>query len=177
MRSPATALVAALTVVAAAGGGAVALARQALGPSTPAGPVAGSSSSPVASPIVAGTTVHLDPHDRTLTFLPLGLRPPSGAELSEQRAYDALVQDASKLSPIPPTVRAYYGLLTDPDTKPLAIDRRVWGFVVEAGCVDSGGRPGHRWSATGPVRCRHWEFVDARTGRDLGVIEQEVLPG
>jgi hypothetical protein len=173
MRSSAGALGAALVVLTGAAGGAVALARHELG-QAPSRPVAGAPPSPS---VVPGTTVYLDPEDRTATFLPLGLGPASGRLVSEQRAYNALVQDASKLSPIPATVRAYYGLLTDAETTPLAVDRRVWGFAVEAGCVDPGGPSGRPSSATHALRCRHWEFVDARTGRDLGVIEQEVLPG
>jgi hypothetical protein len=177
MRSSVVFWAAALVVLTGAGGGAVALARHELGRTTSSRPLAGSPASPAAPPVVPGTTVYLDPEDRTMTFLPLGAGRGSARLVSEQRAYNVLVQDASKLSPIPATVRAYYGLLTDADTTPLAVDRRVWGFAVEAGCVHPGGRPGRRWSASRPVKCRDWEFVDARTGRDLGVIEQEVLPG
>jgi hypothetical protein len=60
---------------------------------------------------------------------------------------------------------------------PKAVDRRVWAFAVESGCTSTGS-PGSSDdpAATRPAHCRLWEFVDARTGHDLGVISEEVLP-
>lgn len=167
--------VVALVVIGLAGGGAVALARHDTAHSPPAPRAATSSHlervTHTVPPVALGKMVYFGgPHDASTTFLPLGEQPQDGRTLSAQHAYDALVQKASKLSPIPATVRAYYGSLTDRNTSPMAVDTAVWGFAVVTGCVYTGVPPAHH------SRCRQWEFVDARTGHDLGVIEQEVLP-
>ena len=162
-------------VLVTAGAGAVVVARHDLGP--PAHHDA--ADRPSAPPVVAGTTVRLDDLDPTTTFLPLGTQPRRGARVSVQRAWNALVQDPSKLNPIPAAVHPYFGLLTDASATPVR-DLPVWGFAVETGCVHAGAPSGATSGApTSPrhTRCRAWEFVDARTGRDLGVTEQEVLPG
>jgi hypothetical protein len=123
-------------------------------------------------PVTLGQMVYFDgPHDASMTFLPLGAAPQDDRTLSAQHAYNALVETASKLSPIPATVQPYYGSLTDRDASPMAVDTAVWGFAVVTGCTYTGVPPAHH------SRCRQWEFVGARTGHDLGVIEQEVLPG
>ena len=176
MRSSVVGLGAALVVVAGAGGGAVALARHDL-PHAPAGAVVTAPGDTVPA-VAAGRTVHFDgSDDPSTTFLPLGEQPQDGHTLSAQHAFNALVQKGSKLSPIPVSVRAYYGSLTDRDASPMAAGTRVWGFAVVTGCVYAGGPapPGSR-PPVRPQHCRQWEFVDARTGHALGVVEQEVLP-
>lgn len=176
MRSSVVGLVAALVVVAGAGGGAVALARHDL-PHAPAGAVASTPGDTVPA-VAAGRTVYFDgSDDPTTAFLPLGEMAQDGRTLSAQHAFNALVQVGSKLSPIPVSVRAYYGSLTDGDASPMAAGTRVWGFAVVTGCVYAGGpSPPGSPAPVRPAHCRQWEFVDARTGHDLGVTEQEVLP-
>jgi hypothetical protein len=112
-----------------------------------------------------GRAVHVESGEPRTTFLPLGPGPHDGRTLSAQRAYNVLVGDSAKLQLMPATVQAYYGVLSAPDAVGGVGDVRVWAFVSESGCSDA---------TTG--RCRLWEFVDARTGRDLGVVTQEVLP-
>jgi hypothetical protein len=161
-----------LVALVAAGSGAIVLARLDLAPPGARSPAAG----PRAS-LIAGSLVHLDQADPSLTFLPLLPGPRGARTWSAQHAYDALLATPTKLNPIPATVQAYYGLLNDASATPAAADLRVWGFAVESGCVYADEvRPHGMWAPTYPARCRHWEFVDARTGHDLGVIEQEVLP-
>jgi NAD(P)-dependent dehydrogenase (short-subunit alcohol dehydrogenase family) len=163
-------------VLLVAGGGAVVWARHDLDVTRQDPPA---SSVPDGTPIVPGTIVHVESDVRATTFLPLGSAPDDGRTLSGQHAYNALVQDASKLNPIPATVRAYYGVLTDARTSPPAVHLRVWAFAVTSGCVTSGGvpAPGDPTPSPPPQRqCRLWEFVNARSGQALGVMSQEVLP-
>jgi hypothetical protein len=127
--------------------------------------------------VVQGRSVHVDTGVSRTTFLPLGSAPADGRTLSAQRAYNAMLQSPSLAAPIPAGVRTYYGLLTHRFTPPVAARVRVWGFAVESRCVFSdaplaSGEP----TSSVPTRCRKWEFVNARTGHDLGVITQEVLP-
>jgi hypothetical protein len=166
-------LVAGLLVLAAATAGAVAWGQHHRHPS-PATPALAADTAP---PVVPGTVVRLDADHRAATFLPLGAQPRDGRTLTAQHAYNALVQTPTKLNPIPATVRAYYGVLDDPSTAPVTVDRRVWAFAVEARCLRT-ARPSLTGTPTSlhPRRCRIWEFVDARTGHALGVIEQQVLP-
>jgi hypothetical protein len=161
-----------LVVLVAASGGAVAWARH-----ETASPPQVVRPTPSATSVVPGRPVHLDEVDHTMTFLPVPRVPHGSGTVSAQHAYDALVDEPTKLNPIPATVNAYYGLLTDPSTTPVAAGLPVWGFAVEAGCVYSFGPPASTRPTRPPLaqRCRHWEFVDARTGRNLGVVEQEVL--
>jgi hypothetical protein len=127
--------------------------------------------------IVPGSAVHVDAGMAGTRFLPLGMAPVDGRTLSAQHAYNAMLSYPSLSAPIPAGVRAYYGVLTAGSTSAAASDLRVWGFAVESGCVYTRGPPASREpTPSRPVRCRHWEFVNARTGRDLGVITQEVLP-
>jgi hypothetical protein len=127
--------------------------------------------------IVVGSAVHVDAGMVGTRFLPLGMAPVDGHTLSAQHAYNAMLSYPSLSAPIPAGVRAYYGLLTARSTTAAARDLRVWGFAVESGCLYTvGPRASRDPTPTRPVRCRHWEFVNARTGRDLGVITQEVLP-
>jgi len=173
MASRALAVVAALVLL-GAGVGAVVWARHDLEPSRP-----DPSTSAVRdlTAVVVGSVVHVE---SGTTFLPLGSAPDDGRTLSQQGAFNALVQDESKLSPIPATVHGYYGLLTDAGTSPPAADREVWGFAVTKACVDSMPPvpPGQPMPTAAPPErpCRYWEFVDARTGHDLGVVTQELLP-
>jgi hypothetical protein len=157
-------------------GGVVAWARHD-DPGAPRVPAATTSGEP---PIVPGTIVHVVPGVGATRFLPLGSAPRDGRTFSAQHAYNALVLTSSKLSPIPATVRAYYGVLHDASASPAVLDVRVWAFVVTGGCGSVGGPPsrGDPTSSPSPGRqCRLWEFVNARTGHDLGVVSQEVLPG
>lgn len=108
--------------------------------------------------VVLGQAVHVESGVPRTSFLPLGSAPEDERTLSAQHAYDLLVSGSAKLNPIPATVRAYYGLLTDPSAPTGPVHVRVWAFAVESAC------------------CRLWEFVDARTGRDLGPAAREVLP-
>jgi hypothetical protein len=126
--------------------------------------------------VVPGRTVHVESGVPSTTFLPLGSAPKDGRTLSAQHAYNLLVSGSPKLIPIPATVQAYYGVLTDAAPAG-AVNVRVWGFAVESGCARSGTPPASD-AAAQPRRthCRLWEFVDARTGHDLGMISQEVLP-
>jgi hypothetical protein len=113
--------------------------------------------------VVPGRVVHVETGVRSTTFLPLGPTSPGGATLSAQRAYNLLVSDSAKLQLIPATVQPYYGVLSDRVAGVGAAGVRVWAFAAESGCSDG-------------ARCRTWEFVDARTGHDLGVVTREVLP-
>jgi len=124
--------------------------------------------------VTLGRTVHVESGVPSTRFLPLGSAPEDGRTLSAQHAYNLLVSSSSKLSPIPATVRPYYGLLTDVAASPKAVHVRVWGFTVLSSCHDTTS-PGASTSSQ-PTQCRLWEFVDARTGRNLGMISREVLP-
>jgi hypothetical protein len=124
--------------------------------------------------VALGRTVHVDSRVPGTRFLPLGSAPEDGRTLSAQHAYNLLVSGSPKLSPIPATVRPYYGLLTDLAASPKAVQARVWGFTVLAPCHDTS--PAGAPTSSQLTRCRLWEFVDARTGRNLGMISQEVLP-
>lgn len=117
------------------------------------------------SRVQPGRLVHVESGVRSTRFLPLGAGPQDGRTLSAQRAYNLLVGASAKLQLMPATVRPYYGVLTAPEAVPGVVDTRVWAFASESGCSEAGA-----------ARCRLWEFVDARTGRDLGVVTQEVLP-
>lgn len=164
-------------VVAAASGGAIVASRQGLDDPPRDRVVASGPSDP---PVVPGRLVYLDgTRDPSTVFRPLRSQPRSGGVMGAQLAFNALVQDASKFSPMPASVRAYYGRLTDRDASPMATRTRVWGFAAVAGCVTTGGPVPIGSPAPSPAppqRCRQWEFVDARTGHDLGVFAQEVLP-
>jgi hypothetical protein len=130
------------------------------------------------SDVVPGRTVYVESGEPSTTFLPLGTGPLDGRSLSAQRAYNLLVSDSAKLQPIPATVVPYYGVLTDRNASPMAQDTRVWGFSTITGCMIVGGvaAPGDpTLPPYPPQRCRVWEFVNARSGHDLGVLTQEVL--
>jgi hypothetical protein len=175
MATRALAVVAALVLL-GAGSGAVVWSRQDLEVTRQVRPA---SSVPDGTTVAAGSIVHVESGARATTFLPLGSAPDDGRTLSGQRAYNALVQDASKLSPIPPTVRAYYGMLTDARTTPPAVHLQVWAFAVTNSCVTSNRVPAAGDPTPSPVarrQCRMWEFVNARSGQALGVMSQEVLP-
>jgi hypothetical protein len=135
------------------------------------------SSSVDVSAVLPGRTVYVESGVPSTTFLPLGVGPQDGRTLSAQRAYNLLVSHSAKLQPIPATVRPYYGLLTDGSASPMATGVRVWAFAVESGCTYAGGAgPSPTATPSRPTRCRLWEFVNATTGHDLGVVSQEVLP-
>jgi hypothetical protein len=130
------------------------------------------------SEVVPGRTVYVESGEPSTTFLPLGTGPLDGRSLSAQRAYNLLVSDSAKLQPIPATVVPYYGVLTDRNASPMAVDVRVWAFATESGCFHSlGSPPSEAMTSSGPTHCRLWEFVNARTGHDLGVVSEEVLVG
>ena len=141
----------------------VALAGGAVGLATLGDQVRPSSAPPTDARVVPGRVVHVDADARATTFLPLGAAPQDRSTLSAQRAYNLLVSDSAKLQLIPATVQPFYGVLTDRGADAAAV--RVWAFAAESRCA--GGVD---------ARCRTWEFVNARTGHDLGVIAQEVLP-
>lgn len=167
------ALVAAGVGALVVGGGAWVLQRSHDSP--PPGPDA-SLDVPVVTP---GRYVYVESGERRTRFLPLGPGPLDGRTLSAQRAYNLLVSDSAKLQLIPATVRPYYGVLTDASASPIALHTRVWGFATISGCVVIGGAPAPGDPTPSPPpdqRCRIWEFVDATSGHDLGVITQEVLP-
>jgi hypothetical protein len=129
--------------------------------------------------VLPGRTVYVESGQPSTTFLPLGPGPVDGRTLSAQRAYNLLVSDSAKLQLIPATVQPYYGMLTDGSASPMALHTRVWGFATINGCIVSGGAvaPGDPTPSSPPdQRCRIWEFVNATSGHDLGVITQEVLP-
>ena len=128
-------------------------------------PAAQGQTRPDLSGIEPGRVVHVETDVRSTTFLPLGAGPQDGGTLSAQRAYNLLVGGSPKLQLMPATVQPYYGVLSATGLVPRALDVRVWAFASESGCPNV---------AAG--RCRLWEFVDARTGRDLGVVTHEVLP-
>ena len=123
--------------------------------------------------ITLGRTVHVESGVPSTRFLPLGSAPDDGRTLSAQRAYNLLVSGSSKLSPIPATVRPYYGLLTEVAASKSA-HVRVWGFTVLSPCHDT--TPAEASTTSQPTQCRLWEFVDARSGRTLGTVSREVLP-
>lgn len=126
--------------------------------------------------VVPGRTVHVETTVPSTRFLPLGSQPQDGRTISAQHAYNLLVSGSEKLNPIPATVQAYYGVLTDASRSPLPVNVRVWAFAVESRCADAARQPGSR--AAGPMggsHCRLWEFVNARTGHDLGGVSREIL--
>lgn len=124
--------------------------------------------------VTLGRTVHVESGVPSTRFLPLGSAPDDGRTLSAQHAYDMLVSSSSKLNPIPATVRPYYGLLTATTASRKAMQVRVWGFTVLSPCPDTTSP--ERSTSLQPTWCRLWEFVDARTGCNLGMISREVLP-
>lgn len=129
------------------------------------------------SEVIPGRTLYVESGEPSTTFLPLGTGPLDGRSLSAQRAYNLLVSDSAKLQPIPATVVPYYGVLTDRNASPRAVDVRVWAFAIESGCTDAlGTGPSDAVTTSRATDCRLWEFVNARTGHDLGVVSQEVLP-
>jgi hypothetical protein len=106
----------------------------------------------------------------------LGPQPDDGRTLSAQRAYNAMLSSPSLATPIPAGVHAYYGVLTGAGGAAKGAVR-VWAFTVESTCVlGSGALPPDQTPAQ-RLRCRKWEFVDARSGVDLGVVTQQVLTG
>jgi hypothetical protein len=131
------------------------------------------------SVVMPGRYVYVESGEPRTKFLPLGPGPVDRGTLSAQRAYNLLVSDSAKLQLIPAAVQPYYGVLTDASASPMALHTLVWGFATVSGCVVTGGgpAPGHPTPSSPPAqRCRIWEFVNARSGHDLGVITQEVLP-
>ena len=129
------------------------------------------------SAVLPGEMVHVESGRRSTRFLPLGSAPMDGRTFTAQHAYNMLVSSSPKLNPIPATVTPYYGVLTDASASPTALHVRVWGFAVVSDCRGTGG-PSASGAPTSarPTRCRLWEFVDARTGRHVGVISEEVVP-
>lgn len=67
-------------------------------------------------------------------------------------------------TPIPATVSAVYGYLTEDDTSPPADRMPVWGFRVRGGCINT-FKPTH-------AQCDQWTFARASDGKDLGVMDQ-----
>jgi hypothetical protein len=129
------------------------------------------------SAVVLGRTVHVETGVPSVRFIPLGAAPSDRGTWSAQHAYNALVQDPSKLSPIPATVRPYYGLLHERSASSRALNVRVWAFAVEGHCTDRGAATVFApATVSSRARCRLWEFVDARTGESVGEVSQEVLP-
>jgi hypothetical protein len=176
MRPPAAGLVGSLVVLAAASSGVV-LARHELG-SSPAKPSSTAAASAQPS-VVTGRVVQVESGVPSTTFLPLGSESLDRHTLSAQRAYNLLVSDSAKLQLIPATVQSYYGALTDASASPTALHTRVWAFATTSGCIVVGGvaAPGDPTPSPVPRQhCRIWEFVDATSGHDLGVITQQVLP-
>jgi hypothetical protein len=110
------------------------------------------------------------------SFLPLGTAPRDDRTLSAQHAYDLLVSGSAKLSPIPASVRPYYGVLTDPSASPGSVHVRVWGFAVESDCGRAGVQPSEASPSPRRTPCRLWEFVDAMTGRLLGEVARQLSP-
>lgn len=124
--------------------------------------------------LVPGRYVYVEAGQPGTRFLPLGTAPQDGHTLSAQRAYNLLVAGSAKLQLIPAGIQPYYGVL-DYWARP----RRVWAFTTTGTCAISPGRPvpGDPTPSPQPVpRCRSWEFVNATTGHDLGILTQEVLP-
>jgi hypothetical protein len=130
------------------------------------------------SVITPGHILQVESGQPSTTFLPLGPAPVDGITLSAQRAYNLLVAHSAKLQLIPATVQPYFGVLTDGSASPMALHTRVWAFATTSGCVIAGGSaPGDPTPWPPPAqRCRIWEYVNARSGHDLGVPTQEVLP-
>jgi hypothetical protein len=162
-----------LSLVVAVSAGAVALVWQG-DSSSPSS--RSDSASPSVPPVLPGRPVHVDTAAVGTTFLPLGAAPVDGHTLSAQRAYNAMLRTPSFSALMPVGVRPYYGLLTHSFTSPVATRVRVWGFAVESSCVYADTSPPRDSTPPAGTRCRKWEFVNARTGHDLGVITQEVLP-
>src|SRR5262249_45356869 len=125
---------------------------------------------------VIGRVVHVESEVAGTRFLPLGRAPADdGRTLSAQRAYNAMLESPSSSALIPAGVSAYYGVLSRRSSSPTVTHLRVLGFAVESGCVDRRSSSASDGPASPPTACRKWEFVNARTGHDLGVITQEVL--
>jgi hypothetical protein len=125
---------------------------------------------------VPGQKIHLATDTTRTTFVPLGPQPDDGRTLSAPRAYNAMLSSPSLATPIPAGITAYYGVLTSAEgASPGAV--RVWAFTVDSRCELSSGARAFDAPLPLPHRCRTWEFVDARSGVDVGVITQQVLPG
>jgi hypothetical protein len=126
--------------------------------------------------VVPGQKIHVETYKARTTFVPLGPQPDDGRTLSAQRAYNAMLSSPSLATPIPAGIEAYYGVLTGAEgASPGAV--RVWAFTVDSGCALSSGAHAYDEPLPLPHRCRTWEFVDARSGVDVGVMTQQVLPG
>jgi hypothetical protein len=126
--------------------------------------------------VVPGQTIHVASDLARTTFVPLGPQPDDGRTLSAQRAYNAMLSSPSLATPIPAGVGAYYGVLTGAEGMTQGAVR-VWAFAVESRCVLAFGALPPEEPLPPHLRCRKWEFLDARSGDDLGVITQQVLPG
>lgn len=99
-----------------------------------------------------------------------------------QRAYNTMHRRADQASgTIPASTTVRYGLLNEDDTIPSADRMPVWAFVLAGGCirpdipVPAPASTAPPSPSESPSRCVQWTFASAATGKDLGVVDQQII--
>lgn len=117
------------------------------------------------------------------TFQPVKV--PSGTaapKFTAQHAYNKMFGKAHQApQPIPASYTVRYGLLSEDDTIPSADRMPVWAFAYTGGClrpdmpVPAPGSTATPTPSASPLRCVQWQFANAATGKDLRVVDQQII--
>lgn len=144
-----------------------------------------SSHQPTAESIQPASTlpIHVQSGAPQYLFEPVDVPLDTAAPMvTAERAYNIMLRGPHQaLRPIPASTTVRYGLLSEDDTIPPADRMPVWAFAYARGCIrpdmpvppaDSTAPPTPTES---PLQCVMWQFASAATGKDLQVMDQQIV--